>query len=86
VIFEHPAVQQCAVVGKPDLETTGELPVAFVELKQGANATREEIMDHTNSQVAHYKKIRDVIFMDSIPVSGAGKVVKKELREKLKRG
>ena len=86
VIFEHPAVQQCAVVGKPDLETTGELPVAFVELKQGARATREEIMDHTNSQVAHYKKIRDVIFMDAIPVSGAGKVLKKELREKLKQG
>jgi len=84
VIFEHPAVQQCAVVGKLDLETTGELPFAFVELKQGAKATREEIMDHTNSQVAHYKKIRDVIFMDSIPVSGAGKILKKELREKLK--
>jgi long-chain acyl-CoA synthetase len=35
VIFEHTAVQQCAVVGKADLET-GELPVAFVQLKQGA--------------------------------------------------
>ena len=84
VIFEHPAVQQCAVVGKPDLDT-GEYPVAFVELKEGegAQASREEIMEHTNSQIGHYKKIRDVIFMETIPVSGAGKVLKKELREQL---
>jgi long-chain acyl-CoA synthetase len=82
VIFEHPAVQQCAVVGKPDLDT-GEYPVAFVELKEGPQASREEIMEHTNSQIGHYKKIRDVIFMETIPVSGAGKVLKKELREQL---
>lgn len=82
VIFEHPAVQQCAVVGKPDLET-GEFPVAFVELKRGAQATRQEILDHTNSQIAHYKKIRDVTFIDAIPVSAAGKVLKKELKKLL---
>ena len=84
VIFEHPAVQQCAVVGRPEIEV-GEAPVAFVELRQGAEATREEIMEHTNSQIAHYKKIRDVIFVDQIPVSGAGKVLKKELRERLRK-
>jgi long-chain acyl-CoA synthetase len=82
VIFEHPAVQQCAVVGRPEIEV-GEAPVAFVELMQGAQATQEEIMKHTNSQIAHYKKIRDVIFLEQIPVSGAGKVLKKELRERL---
>ena len=85
VIFEHPAVQQCAVVGKPDLDT-GEYPVAFVELKQGAQATREEIMEHTNTQIGHYKKIRDVVFMETIPVSGAGKVLKRDLREHLIQG
>ncbi len=82
VIFEHPAVQQCSVLGKPDLET-GEFPVAFVELKRGAQVTRQEILDHTNSQIAHYKKIRDVIFIDAIPVSAAGKVLKRELRNLL---
>jgi long-chain acyl-CoA synthetase len=82
VIFQHPAVQQCAVLGKPDLET-GEFPVAFVELKHGAQATRDEILDHTNSQIAHYKKLRDVMFVDAIPVSVAGKVLKKELRKLL---
>jgi len=85
VIFEHPAVQQCAVVGRPEIEV-GEAPIAFVELRQGAEATREEIMEHTNSQIAHYKKVRDVIFVDQIPVSGAGKVLKKELREQLRKG
>ncbi len=82
VIFEHPAVQQCAVVGKSD-PGTGEFPVAIIELKRGAEATRKEILDHTNPQLAHYKKIRDVIFVDVIPVSFAGKVLKKELRSLL---
>ena len=83
VIFEHPSVQQCAVVGRPEIEV-GEAPVAFVELRQGAEATREEIMEHTNSQIARYKKIREVVFVDQIPVSGAGKVLKKELRQRFK--
>ena len=82
VIFEHPAIQQCAVLGKPDLET-GEFPVAVVELKRGAHATRQEILDHVNSQIAPYKKIRDVIFVDAVPVSTVGKVLKTELRKLL---
>ncbi len=82
VIFEHAAVRNCAVLGKPNPET-GEFPVAFVELKPGAKATREAILDHTNSRIAHYKKIREVIFVDAIPVSVAGKVLKKELRKLL---
>ncbi len=82
-IFTHPAVEQCAVIGKPDL-AVGEAPVAFVQLKQGAEATPEDLMKHTNSQVAVYKKIREVKFLDAIPVSPAGKVLKRELREMLK--
>jgi long-chain acyl-CoA synthetase len=82
VIFTHPAVQHCAVVGKPDPEV-GELAVAFIELKQGAQATKDEISEFTNSKIAHYKKIRDVVFIDQIPISAAGKVLKKELRKLL---
>jgi long-chain acyl-CoA synthetase len=80
ILFEHAAVEQCAVVGKPD-EGVGEAPVAFIKLVPGADAGREELMEFINSQVAAYKKIRDVIFMDEIPVSGAGKVLKRELRK-----
>jgi long-chain acyl-CoA synthetase len=82
VIFEHPAVQQCAVVGKVD-EATGEFPVAFVELKQGAGASADDIMAHVNGQVAPYKKVREVIFLDAIPVSPAGKVLRKDLRDQI---
>jgi long-chain acyl-CoA synthetase len=81
-IFTHPAVEQCAVVGKPDLDV-GEAPVAFVQLKQDADITAEEVMEHTNSQVAAYKKIREVKFLDAIPVSAAGKVLKRQLRDML---
>jgi len=82
ILFQHTAVEQCAVIGRPDI-SVGEAPVAFVQLLQGAEATAEDLISHTNSQVAAYKKIREVIFLDAIPVSPAGKVLKRELREKL---
>jgi long-chain acyl-CoA synthetase len=84
IIFTHPAVEQCAVVGQNDLDV-GEKPIAFVQLKQGAEAGAEEIIEHTNSQVAAYKKIREVRFLEAIPVSPVGKVLKRELREMLER-
>ena len=83
VIFEHPSVQQCAVVGKPDADT-GEYPVAFVELKAGAKATEAEIVEFVNGQVAPYKKVRELFILEAIPVSAAGKVLRKELRAQLK--
>ncbi len=82
VLFQHSAVEQCAVLGKPDAER-GEVPVAFVKLVGGAEATAEELSEYANSRLAAYKKIREVIFVDEIPVSGAGKVLKRELRESL---
>ncbi len=82
VIFAHPAVEQCAVVGRPDINV-GEAPVAFVQLKQGVEATAEEIIEHTNSQIAVFKKVKEVKFLDAIPVSPAGKVLKRELRDML---
>jgi long-chain acyl-CoA synthetase len=82
VLFQHSAVEQCAVLGKPDAER-GEVPVAFVKLVGGAEATAEELAEYANSRLAAYKKIREVIFVDEIPVSGAGKVLKRELRESL---
>jgi long-chain acyl-CoA synthetase len=80
VIFKHTAVEQCAVVGQTDMNV-GEFPVAFVQLRKGADVTAEELMEHTNSQIAAYKKIRKVKFLDALPVSPAGKVLKRELRE-----
>jgi long-chain acyl-CoA synthetase len=81
ILYEHPAVRQCAVVGKADAEA-GENPVAYVVLKDGAEATAEAIEEFVNSKVAAYKAVHKVIFMQEIPINGAGKVLKRVLRER----
>jgi long-chain acyl-CoA synthetase len=82
VMAKHPAVQQCAVIGKSDPEG-GEIPVAFVVLKEGVGSTAEELLEYCAQNVAPYKKIRQIIIKKELPVSGAGKVLKKELRKEL---
>ena len=82
LMAKHPAVQQCAVVGRKDLEA-GEIPVAFVVLKQGASVTSEELMEYCSKNVSAYKRIRQIVFKPQLPVSGAGKILKTELRKEL---
>ncbi|MCW3996921.1 MAG: long-chain fatty acid--CoA ligase [Candidatus Bathyarchaeota archaeon] len=79
VLYEHPAVKLCAVVGKPD-PAVGEVPKAFVVLKEGAFATETEIMAYVNDKVAPYKAIRMLEFRKELPVSGAGKVLRRQLK------
>jgi long-chain acyl-CoA synthetase len=78
VLFQHPAVANAAVVGKRDL-AAGELPVAFVVLAD-ASASADEIREYVNERVTPYKKLRDIRVIDEIPVSAAGKVLRRELR------
>jgi len=83
VLYEHEAVKLCAVVGKPD-PTAGEIPKAFVVLKEGYEPTEElkkEIMEFVNSRVAPYKRIRELEFRKELPISAAGKVLRRVLRE-----
>ncbi|MGZ3580212.1 MAG: AMP-binding enzyme [Syntrophales bacterium] len=82
VMARHPAVQQCAVVGRPDAEA-GEIPVAFVVLRAGERTTAEELLDYCAQNVAPYKKIRQIIFKRELPISRVGKILKKELRDEL---
>jgi long-chain acyl-CoA synthetase len=82
LMAKHPAVQQCAVVGKTDVDA-GEVPVAFVVLKAGVQATAEELLEYCAKNVSAYKKIRQIVFKTQLPVSGAGKVLKTELRKEL---
>ncbi|HEU5034945.1 MAG TPA: AMP-binding protein [Mycobacteriales bacterium] len=77
VLFTHPAVVNAAVVGKRDL-ATGELPVAFVVLTGDADPA--DVMSWVNERVTPYKKLRDIRVVDEIPVSAAGKVLRRELR------
>ncbi len=81
VLLEHPAVGDCAVVGKPD-PVAGEIPKAYVSLRGGAKATEEELIKFVEERVAGYKKIREVEFVDMIPRSLAGKVLRREFIEK----
>jgi long-chain acyl-CoA synthetase len=80
-LFAVPGVAGAAVVGRPD-EEAGELPVAYVVRKDddaGAALTAESVMAAINDRVTPYKRLRDVVFIDAIPVSAAGKVLKREL-------
>jgi long-chain acyl-CoA synthetase len=79
VLYEHPAVKLCAVVGKADC-SVGEFPKAFVVLKEGATATAEQITAFVNDKVAPYKAIREIEFRKELPLSGAGKVLKRQLK------
>ena len=78
-VAQHPAVQAVAVIGLPDPQW-GECVHAVVVLRPGEQASAEEIREHTKSLIAGYKAPRTVNFVDALPVSGAGKVLKRELR------
>ncbi|MFE0426067.1 long-chain-fatty-acid--CoA ligase [Streptomyces sp. NPDC058953] len=78
-LARHPAVASCAVIGVPD-ERWGERVHAVVVLKPGTTATPAELRDHTARSIAGYKTPRTVEFTDALPVSGAGKILKRELR------
>jgi long-chain acyl-CoA synthetase len=80
VLYEHPAVKLCAVVGKPD-PVAGEVPKAFIVLKEGAVASAEEIMAFVNDKVAPYKAIREIEFRKDLPISSVGKVLRRALKK-----
>jgi fatty-acyl-CoA synthase len=84
VLYKHPAVAHCAVVAKPD-EKWGETPCAFIELKAGATATADELIDWCREHLARFKCPRHVIFAE-IPKTSTGKIQKFQLREMAKAG
>ena len=80
VILGHEAVADVAVIGVAD-EEAGELPKAFVVLKQGHDATAEDILEFVATRVAPFKKVRAVEFLDQIPKSASGKILRRVLVE-----
>ncbi|MEV8313403.1 long-chain fatty acid--CoA ligase [Streptomyces sp. NPDC059900] len=78
-IAQHPAVAACAVIGLPD-EEWGERVHAVLVLREGHTVTADEIRRHTKSLIAGYKAPRSVEFTDALPLSPAGKILKRELR------
>ena len=80
VLYEHPAIKICAVVGKPD-PIAGEIPKAFVVLKGGMKITEEDIIEFVKERVTPYKRIREVEFREELPMTSVGKVLRRALRE-----
>jgi len=81
-LYRHPAVLACAVVAKPDPKW-GETPLAFVELKPGAEVSAADLVAHCRSLLAGYKVPREVRF-EAIPKTSTGKIQKFQLRERAK--
>ena len=78
VLYEHPAVREVAVVGVPHREL-GEEVGAAVALKDGAEATPDELREHVKAQVAAYKYPRQVWLVDELPKGPTGKILKREI-------
>lgn len=80
VLYGHPAVREAAVVGVPD-EYRGETVKAYMSLKPGASASEEEIIAFARERMAAYKYPRSVEFLDELPKTTTGKILRRELRD-----
>ncbi len=84
VLFSHPAVFEAAVIGVPDPKW-GEVGKAFVSLRPGKKASEGDLLQFLKGKIANFKIPRSVEFLEAIPRSAAGKVLKNELRLKYKK-
>jgi fatty-acyl-CoA synthase len=82
VLYRHPAVMVAAVVAKPD-EKWGEVPCAYLELRDGASATETEIIEHCREHLARFKVPKQVLF-GTLPKTSTGKIQKFVLREQMR--
>jgi long-chain acyl-CoA synthetase len=82
IFFEHPKVAMAAVIGLPrEEDPTNEYVKAYIVLKEGETATEEEFIAWAKEHMAGYKRPREVKFVDSLPMTAVGKVLRRELRE-----
>jgi len=85
VLYEHPDVVAAAVVGIPD-PTLGEEIGAAVVLREGASASADDLREHVRSQLAAYKYPRRIWFLDELPKTATGKILKREIAPPAKVG
>lgn len=84
VLYQHPAVLECAVIPVPD-DTWGEVPKALVVLRETVEASKavgEDVLAHCRGHLAGFKVPKSVDFMEALPKGGTGKILKRVLREK----
>jgi acyl-CoA synthetase (AMP-forming)/AMP-acid ligase II len=82
VLLEHPAVRECGVVGRSDA-AAGEIPVAFVALRDGFTSCKkmeEELCAFVAERLTRYKQPREVHFVEVVPKTASGKILRRELR------
>ena len=83
VLLEHPAIRDCGVVAKPD-PAAGEIPCAFAVLREGfvpSDALEKELRDFVADRLAHHKQPREIRFVDTVPRTPSGKILRRELRK-----
>jgi long-chain acyl-CoA synthetase len=83
LLLEHPAVRDCGVVGCPEA-TAGEIPVAFVVLRDGFAASdklKEGLCAFVADRLTHYKQPRQIYFIDAVPKTASGKILRRDLRK-----
>jgi len=81
VLLSHPDVYEAVVIPVPD-EKWGEVPKGLVVLKLGADLSAGELLKYCRSHLAHYKCPHSIDFLESLPKTGSGKLLKRELRQK----
>lgn len=81
LLLEHPAVADSAAIGLPD-DDAGELIKGLVVLRKGQEVTEEEILTFANGKLAGYKKVHLIEFIDSVPKTASGKILRRELKER----
>jgi fatty-acyl-CoA synthase len=81
VLLAHPDVYEAVVIPVPN-EKWGEIPKALVTLKPGSQPTEHDLLEFCRSRLSHYKCPRSIEFLESLPKTGSGKVLKRELRQK----
>jgi acyl-coenzyme A synthetase/AMP-(fatty) acid ligase len=83
VLVGHPEIADAAVIGVPDPDTGEELPKAFVVRAPGGSVDEQGVMDYVAGKVAPHKKIRSVEFIEQVPKSAAGKILRKDLKARV---
>lgn len=81
VLYEHPAISEVAVVGRPD-QRWNEVPIAYCVLVEGATADPAELEAHCRAQLARFKVPKGFHIVDALPRNPSGKVLKRELRDR----